>query len=259
MRGLALILVAALALGVHVAQAADDKAVASAMLAHTGYSDSLLKGVVTLKGPGYTETAHVRLWYQDNKNGNEVSVLRVDKVDDPKRKFVEGSAVLSAFSGNADDGDVYYYGPNKKGQKALKKIRAGDRKQRFLRSVMTFEDLHSWRPQDFTYELAKTQTDPKALTVIAKPKGRSAYSKVVITVDAANKYILKQEYYKSDKLVKTRTESGHRQLAGKFWRPAKVTIVSGDESNEIDATDWTVNSGNLPTGLSDPKNLAKLN
>lgn len=258
MRGLALLVVAALLLGANVALAADDKEVASAMLAHTGYTDSLLKGVVTLKGPGYTESANVRLWYQDNKNGNEVSVLRVDKVDDPKRKFVEGSAVLSAFSGNNDDGQVYYYGPNKKGAKQLKRIGASDRKQRFLRSVMTFEDLHSWRPQSFSYELATQQTDPKALTVVAKPKARSAYSKIIITVDAANKYVLKQDYYKGDKLVKTRVESGHRQLAGKYWRPAKIVITQGDETDEIDASDWTVNNGNLPTGLSDPKNLAKL-
>jgi hypothetical protein len=164
---------------------------------------------------------------------------------------IAGTAVLT-WEQETDD-DQWLYMP---ATKKMQRIASGSKKNYFMGTDFTYEDMESEDIENFNYTVLKTETvslDGKEWpcwvieAVPANPEKAKAsgYSKRILWV-AQNAFItLKVEFYdKRSRLAKTQTIYELENVTGTVWRPKKtimdntakssqtLTMVAGRKVNE---------------------------
>lgn len=150
---------------------------------------------------------------------------------------VKGVALLT-WQGEDGDDDQWLYLPSM--GKKMKRIAKGGRKNYFMGTDYTFEDLVSDSRDNFVYEREADQNiDGKPHHVVkTTPKNKkmakgSAYKFRRMFVRQDIMFIVKTEYYdKRSRLIKTQTNMELAQVEGKLWR-ASFTRVDNKKEKHV--------------------------
>lgn len=144
---------------------------------------------------------------------------------------IKGTAVLT-WEQEAKDDQWLYMPANKK----MQRIASGSKKNYFMGTDFTYEDMEGEDIDNFNYEILKTETlsvDKKKWTcwvIEAVPANRqkqreSSYSKRIMWIDQKNYVTLKIEFFdRRKRLMKTQTVYELENVTGTVWR-AKKTMM----------------------------------
>lgn len=144
---------------------------------------------------------------------------------------IAGTAVLTWEQEEKDD-QWLYMPANKK----MQRIASGSKKNYFMGTDFTYEDMEGEDIDNYNYNITKTET----LTVDGKPwvcwvieaipanrekQRESSYSKRTMWIDQKNYVTLKIEFFdRRDRLMKTQTVYELENVTGTVWR-AKKTMM----------------------------------
>ncbi len=201
--------------------------------------------------------------------GSEVMLL-VDKDNNREKRLVKRYAketgkdlhrYLVVFQGPADvkgtalltweqkgrENDQWLYLP---AQKKMQRIAKGSKKNYFMGTDFTYEDMEPEDINNFNYTILRTEQfsqDGKmnecyvlqAVPANEDKKRESGYSKRIMWIDKKNFITLKGEFYdRRDRLQKTQTSHELENVGGAVWRPKK-TMMSHHEKNHKTITGVT--------------------
>jgi len=145
---------------------------------------------------------------------------------------IGGTAVLT-WEQEAKD-DQWLYMP---ATKKMQRIASGSKKNYFMGTDFTYEDMEGEDIENFNYNIIKTETlsvDKKkwlcwvieAIPANSQKKRESSYSKRIMWIDQKNFVTLKIEFYdRRRRLMKTQTVYELENVTGTVWR-AKKTMMN---------------------------------
>jgi outer membrane lipoprotein-sorting protein len=145
---------------------------------------------------------------------------------------IGGTAVLTWEQEEKDDQWLYMPATKK-----MQRIASGSKKNYFMGTDFTYEDMEGEDMDNFNYNILKTETlsvDKKkwlcwvieAIPANKKKKRESGYSKRVMWIDQKNFVTLKIEFYdRRKRLMKTQTVYELENVTGTVWR-AKKTMMN---------------------------------
>ena len=161
---------------------------------------------------------------------------------------VKGTAFLSFTHATKPD-EQWLYLP---ALKRVKRISSNNKSGPFMGSEFAYEDLTSQEVEKYTYKfLRDDELDGRPVFVIERYPAykHSGYTRMVTWLDKEMYQPLKVEFYdRKGSLLKTLTTSGHQQYLGKYWRPAKMSMVNHQNGKSTDLF-WT--NYQFQTGLTD--------
>jgi hypothetical protein len=146
---------------------------------------------------------------------------------------IRGTALLT-WEQKERENDQWLYLP---AQKKMQRIAKGSKKNYFMGTDFTYEDMEPEDLDNFTYtilrtenlELDKTVSDCYVIEAVpanAEKKKESGYSKRIMWIEKQYLYTLKVEFYdRRDRLQKIQTNHAMENVSGTVWR-AKKTLMS---------------------------------
>jgi hypothetical protein len=143
---------------------------------------------------------------------------------------IKGTSVLT-WEHKDRDNDQWLYMPSKK---KLQRIASGSKKNYFMGTDFTYEDMQPEHLDNFRYTIIKNETlnhDKKnqecwvieSVPASEKKTKDSGYSKRILWIEKKHYTTLKVEFYdKRDRLLKTQTNHAMKNVEGTIWRPQKT-------------------------------------
>ncbi|MDA8125266.1 MAG: outer membrane lipoprotein-sorting protein [Deltaproteobacteria bacterium] len=159
---------------------------------------------------------------------------------------IRGTA-LRTWENKSGENDQWLYLPASKKEQRIAK---SSKKNYFMGTDLTYEDMEPEDLDNFTYNLLRTENfsaDGKAQScyvVEAIPandakKQESGYSKRIMWIENVNLTTLKTEFYdRRDKLQKVQTNHEFANVGGTVWRPKK-SLMDNKEKNHKTVTSTT--------------------
>jgi len=151
---------------------------------------------------------------------------------------VKGTKMLT-FSHGLKPDDQWLYLP---ALKRVKRINSRNKSGPFMGSEFAFEDLGSQEVEKYTYNYLREEAcgQWKCHVMERIPAYKySGYTKQVAWIDTVGYRVTKVMYYdRKNALLKTLTATGYKQYLGKFWRPAKMTMIN-HQSGKGTTLEWT--------------------
>jgi len=159
---------------------------------------------------------------------------------------VKGTALLT-WEQKGRENDQWLYLP---AQKKMQRIAKGSKKNYFMGTDFTYEDMEPEDIDNFNYTVLRTEQvnhdgkDHECYVVQAVPaneeKAReSGYSKRIMWIEKKNLITLKGEFYdRRERLQKTQTNHEMENIEGTVWRPKK-TLMTHHEKNHKTLTGVT--------------------
>lgn len=196
---------------------------------------------------GSQEKRDARRYGKDGEDGLSRSLFAFLSPAD-----IAGTAVLT-WEQEAED-DQWLYMP---ATKKMQRIASGSKKNYFMGTDFTYEDMEGEDIENFNYTVLKTETlnvDDKewpcwvieAVPANKEKRRESGYSKRIMWIDQDNFVTLKVEFYgRRRRLVKTQTVYDIENLTGTVWR-AKKTLMDNTSKESQTLTMVTVRKVNEP-------------
>jgi len=151
---------------------------------------------------------------------------------------IKGTAFLS-FTHALKADEQWLYLP---ALKRIKRISSNNKSGPFMGSEFSFEDLSSQEVEKYSYKYLRTEKlDGREAFVIERTPAykHSGYTRLITWLDTEMYQPLKIEFYDRKKaLLKTLTSSGYKQYEGRYWRPAKMSVVNHQTKKSTDLS-WT--------------------
>jgi len=165
-----------------------------------------------------------------------------------KPRDISGTALLTyAHVKQADEQWLYL-----PAVKRVKRISSANKSGPFVGSEFAFEDLAAQEVGKFTYQWLRDEpcADLTCHVVERRPLyENSGYTRQIVWIDTTHYKERRIDYHdRKDALLKTLTCEGYTLYLGKFWRPAKLTMVN-HESGKTTQLVWE--SYAFQTGLSE--------
>ncbi len=166
---------------------------------------------------------------------------------------IRGTALLT-WEQKERDNDQWLYLP---AQKKMQRIAKGSKKNYFMGTDFTYEDMEPEDLDNFTYTILRTEKLEQDNTVSdcyviesvpANPekKKESGYSKRIMWIEKQYLYTLKVEFYdRRSRLQKIQTNHAMENVSGTVWR-AKKTLMSHLEREHKTLTGITARQINTP-------------
>jgi outer membrane lipoprotein-sorting protein len=200
--------------------------------------------IMTLKNQhGETSVRKLRIKSLEQENDGDKSLSMFDSPKD-----VKGTAFLS-FSHPVGNDDQWLYLP---ALKRVKRIHSRNKSGSFMGSEFSFEDLTSFEVEKYSYKFIKDdKVNARDVWVVeAYPKDKhSGYTKQVLSIDKEHYYSHKIDFYdRKNTLLKTLTQTGHKQYLNKFWRTARSEMIN-HQNGKSTLLEW--NDYKISTGLDD--------
>lgn len=151
---------------------------------------------------------------------------------------VKGTALLT-WEQKGRENDQWLYLP---AQKKMQRIAKGSKKNYFMGTDFTYEDMEPEDINNFNYTVIRSEQfsqDGKmkecyvieAIPANDEKKQESGYSKRIMWIDKENFITLKGEFYdRRGRLLKTQTSHELENVGGTVWRPKK-TMMNHHEKN----------------------------
>jgi hypothetical protein len=190
---------------------------------HEIKSETVVNAMLLVDAKGEKEQRVIKSYFKDLGNG-ETRMLVV--FSDPAS--VKGTAMLS-WNHNGRQNDQWLYLPS---QKKLQRIAEGSKKNAFMGTDLTFEDMEGEELDNFNYNLMKDEAlDGKDCFVVeAVPAGdeqkrNSGYAKRKLWVRKDIFFTVKVEFYdQRGDLQKTLTNLDLKNVGGTVWRANKALM-----------------------------------
>ena len=215
-----------------------------------GYGDFEADGQMVLKDKSGRKST--RVFRSMNLERAAAGVGDLGVIVFQKPRDIRGTGLLTHANIEPNDDDQWLYLP---AVKRVKRISSSNRTGKFVSSEFSYEDLGSQEVGDYSYNWLRDEACPnqpslKCFVVESKPKNRkSGYSKRVGWIDQSEYRLQFIEFYnRRGDLEKTMTMSGYKQYLGKFWRPAKMSMINKQTGK---ATDLVWSNYRFRTGLSE--------
>ncbi len=156
---------------------------------------------------------------------------------------IKGTALLT-WEQKGRENDQWLYLP---AQKKMQRIAKGSKKNYFMGTDFTYEDMEPEDIDNFNYTILRTEQfnhDGKsyecyviqAIPANEEKKRESGYSKRIMWIDKKNLVTLKGDFYdRRDRLQKTQTSHELENVGGTVWRPKK-TLMNHHEKNHKTVT-----------------------
>ncbi len=166
---------------------------------------------------------------------------------------IKGTALLT-WEQKERDNDQWLYLP---AQKKMQRIAKGSKKNYFMGTDFTYEDMEPEDLDNFNYKILRSEKlnqDKKDLdcyVIEATPsnkekKKESGYSKRIMWIEKKHLYTLKVEFYdRRSRLQKVQTNHAMKNVSGTVWRPEKTLMshlgrkhktLTGIKSREINTS-----------------------
>jgi hypothetical protein len=145
---------------------------------------------------------------------------------------IRGTSVLT-WEHKDRDNDQWLYMP---ATRKLQRIASGSKKNYFMGTDFTYEDMKPEHLDNFKYTIIKNETlnhdkkDQECWVIESVPANEekakdSGYSKRIMWIEKAHYTTLKVEFYdKRDQLLKTQTNHEMQNVEGTIWRPQKTLM-----------------------------------
>lgn len=180
---------------------------------------------------------------------------------------IKGTALLT-WEQKERENDQWLYLP---AQKKMQRIAKGSKKNYFMGTDFTYEDMEPEDIDNFDYKILrseelKVQQDVSQCYVIEstpandEKKRESGYSKRIMWIEKEHLYTLKVEFYdRRDRLQKVQTNYKMENVSGTVWRPKQtlmdhkqkehktVTGITGREIN-VDLSDSVFTERHILSG-----------
>lgn len=186
-----------------------------------GWRDAYLKASMTLiSARGDTVSRDIVITTLEQKDGNK-SIVRFNSPPD-----IRGvAALVHEHPGGVDD--TWLYVP---ASRRTRRISGANRTASFQGSEFTYEDLGRIVVQNYDWKYLDKGTVGKEPVhkVEARPRYKdTGYSRLVVYLHRDHWRVEKVDYYdKAGKLLKTMTESKWKEVHGRFWRGATLTMTN---------------------------------
>lgn len=153
---------------------------------------------------------------------------------------VKGTALLT-WEQKGRENDQWLYLP---AQKKMQRIAKGSKKNYFMGTDFTYEDMEPEDIENFNYTILRTEKfkhDEKeydcyvieAVPANDEKKRESGYSKRIMWIETKLLITLKAEFYdRRDRLQKTQTSHEFTNIAGTVWRPKKTLMNHHEKSHK---------------------------
>lgn len=141
---------------------------------------------------------------------------------------IKGTALLTWQHKDGDDDQWLYFPARGK----MQRIAKGGKKNYFMGTDFTYEDMQSEELDDYTYTILRDEAiDGSSCYVIEsvpaneKKQRESGYSKRIIWITKDHYTASKVEFYdRRDKLIKTQINREWVNVTGPIWRPQKMLM-----------------------------------
>lgn len=129
----------------------------------------------------------------------------------------------------------------------VRRISSSVKSQNFAGTDFSYDDMES-KPysEKYTPKLLKTEAGDFVLQLIPKSK-RSAYSKIIVTIDKINGYPVKMEFYDRGN-KKFKVADYQFKKIGKYWNASVITMTNLKKHHQ---TKMIMSSVKYDQGLSD--------
>jgi len=166
---------------------------------------------------------------------------------------IKGTALLT-WEQKERDNDQWLYLP---AQKKMQRIAKGSKKNYFMGTDFTYEDMEPENIDNFNYtilrleKLNQDKKDSDCYVIEATPvnkakKKESGYSKRIMWIEKEYLYTLKVEFYdRRGRLLKIQTNHALENISGTVWR-AKKTLMNHLEREHKTLTGITSREINTP-------------
>ena len=190
---------------------------------HKCKSEVVDQTMVLVDKSGKKETRELRQYVKESEPGdNQILIVFLSPAD------VKGTALLTWQHKDRED-DQWLYLP---AQGKLQRVAKGGKKNYFMGTDFTYEDLANKNLDDYTYTLARDEVvdGSPCYVVEAVPANEqklreSSYTRTVAWVTKQNYTTLKIEFYdRREKLVKTQINRDWVNVKGTVWRPQKMLM-----------------------------------
>lgn len=153
---------------------------------------------------------------------------------------IRGTA-LRTWENKGGENDQWLYLPASKKEQRIAK---SSKKNYFMGTDLTYEDMEPEDLNNFTYKVLKTENfnadgkDQSCYVVEAVPandakKQESGYSKRIMWIETVNLTTLKTEFYdRREKLQKVQTNYEFANVGGTVWRPKKSLMDNLEKSHK---------------------------
>lgn len=191
-----------------------------------------------------------------NKKGRErVRTVRIIRQGDEKQIMwflappdIRGTSFLRISREDRSD-DMWLYLP---AFKKIRRIASRTRKENFMGSDFTYEDMEKRKLKDYTYKLLREERlgDYECYVVESTPKkdADTDYSKIVSWVWKDNYLLVKEEFYdRKGKLRKVKTMS-RIEKRNEYWIPGGLKMENVQKQH---ATDMTFDKIEVDMGVED--------
>jgi outer membrane lipoprotein-sorting protein len=217
--------------GEQIMQQADERAIPSDMK-----SDMTMK-LISKKGQERVRTVRII------RQGDEKQIMWFLAPPD-----VRGTSFLRISHDDRDD-DMWLYLP---AFKKVRRIASRARKENFMGSDFTYEDMEKRKLKDYTYKLLREELlgDHQCYVVESTPKEDvdTDYSKIVSWVWKDDHLLTKEEFYDSKaKLRKVKTMSGIEKHS-EYWIPGGLKMENVQKQH---VTDIIFDKIEVDTGVED--------
>lgn len=155
-------------------------------------------------------------------------------------KDIEGTAILTWEQDDRDD-DQWIYLP---ASGSMQRIGSSSRKNYFMGTDFTYEDIQPEEVDQFTYTVVQTdviQIDEKdcecwrieVVPANTEIKKKSGYSKRLLWIEKERFITPKIEFYdRRKRLIKTQQSFEFEHIEGTIWRPRKVQMSNPSKSSQ---------------------------
>jgi len=166
---------------------------------------------------------------------------------------IRGTALLTWEQKDRED-DQWLYLP---AQKKMQRIAKGSKKNYFMGTDFTYEDMEPEDLDSFNYTVLRSEalshdkTSHKCYVIEAVPVNKqkqreSGYSKRIMWIDKENYFTLKAEFYdRRGRLQKIQTNHALENVSGTVWR-AKKSLMNHLQKNHKTLTGITSRELNSP-------------
>lgn len=198
---------------------------------HKSQSEFELQKMILVDKGGEKETRELRRYAKEVElDVNQTLIAFLAPSD------IKGTALLTWQHKSADD-DQWLYLP---AQGRMQRIAKGGKKNYFMGTDFTYEDLESEELDDYQYNVLREEDFEgtpcyvlEAIPATDLVKKESSYSKRLFWVSKDKFTTLKIEFYdRFAKHIKTQTNHDWENVAGTLWRPKKVLMVNHKNSHK---------------------------
>jgi outer membrane lipoprotein-sorting protein len=190
---------------------------------HKCKSEIVDQSMVLVDKSGKKETRELRQYVKESGPGvNRVLIVFLSPAD------VRGTALLTWQHKDRED-DQWLYLP---AQGKLQRVARGGRKNYFMGTDFTYEDLENKNLDDYAYTLLREEEAEgspcyvvEAVPASEQKLRESGYGRTIAWVARQNYATLKVEFYdRRGKLVKTQINRDWANVKGTVWRPQKMLM-----------------------------------